>query len=566
MECSYCERACNIPEGRNGFCRNYRNEQGSIRESYPDAYLNIYPVNSESIPMLHFWPNSRFLLISTIGCNFTCQGCISEFQTIREGTLETVLTRYSPEEILAIAREGDCRGISFCLNEPAVSFPTFLRVAQAAKKEGFLVGCSSNGYMTEQTLRILIPSLDYANIGLKGSSDGRYRECGAGSAEPVYRNIKALHNAGIAVEISVMYIRGREDEVIGAAQRIQAISPGIPFQLMRFVETRDELKGMGPTKEQGEQLCTDLQQYLDHVYLFNTLATRDLDSRCPACGKTIIHRVFFGPMAARIISMSPGGICTCGYRFPCRGEIEPLPEGEAEVLGGYRSMMGINILIGIAKTLGVTDEKSLDRISNAAIADNYLVHLMDHTRTIDAYLGMIRYIGRLARREERAARLTDYMQSFVAEISGRTASSEKPRVLAVIRSPLLPLFTTKFENNLVEAAGGYSLNRELDHRENATREFTAADINAINPDIILVSGHMPTGRTEFDETCRDLGITCRAIDTGRVCMLSAEPADGLPLWIPALIEVVGILHPEIFLFSPEVERARFDHAMNDGGE
>ena len=110
MECSYCERACSIPERMTGFCKNYRNDQGTITENYPDSYLNIYPVNSESIPMLHFWPNSTFLLVSTIGCNFTCEGCISEFQTIREGTLETVLTRYTPEEILAIARAGNCRG------------------------------------------------------------------------------------------------------------------------------------------------------------------------------------------------------------------------------------------------------------------------------------------------------------------------------------------------------------------------------------------------------------------------------------------------------------------------
>jgi pyruvate-formate lyase-activating enzyme len=549
-----------------GYCRNYRNDQGTIVENNPDAYLNIYPVNSESIPMLHFWPNNTFLLISTIGCNFSCEGCISEFQTIRPNTLGTVLTHHSPEEILAIAQEGGCRGISFCLNEPAVSFPTFLRVAKAAKNKGFLVGCSSNGYMTSHTLSELLPFLDYVNIGLKGCSDERYRECGAVSAEPVFRNIRTLHDAGVAVEISAMYISGREREVIGAAERIRAISPGIPFQVMRFVETRDDLKGKGPTKEEGERLCTTLRQYLDHVYLFNTLATPDLDSRCPACGKTIIHRVFFGPMAARIISMSPGGTCTCGYRFPCSGEIEPLPEGEVEVLGGYRSMMGVNIVIGILATLGITDDAAIDRICNAIIADNFLLRLQDHTKSVEAYLEMVRYISRIAGRTERGYRLTAYVQEFVTEISGRAVSAGKPRVLAVIKSPLLPLFATKFENNLIEVAGGHSLNRELDHRESSNREFTAADINAINPDIILVSGHMPTEREEFDETCRHLGITCRAIDTGRVCMLSAEPVDGLPLWIPSLLQVANVLHPEIFRFSIDEEKERFRHAMEGGGE
>jgi hypothetical protein len=110
MECSYCEWACEIPENMSGYCRMYRNEQGAILENHPDAYLNIYPVSSESIPMLHFHPNSVFLLVSTIGCNFACEGCISEFQTTRPGTLENVLTRHTVEEVLAITREGGCRG------------------------------------------------------------------------------------------------------------------------------------------------------------------------------------------------------------------------------------------------------------------------------------------------------------------------------------------------------------------------------------------------------------------------------------------------------------------------
>ncbi len=178
MRCSYCERACDIQESQNGYCRMYRNSMGTITENYPDRYLNIYPVSSESIPVLHFYPNSIFLLISTIGCNFACEGCISEFQTIRNGTLQEILNHHTPEEILAIARGYSCRGITFCLNEPTVSLPTFLKVAQAAKKEGFLTGCSTNGYMTEETLQKMLPYLDFVNIGLKGSTDERYRECG----------------------------------------------------------------------------------------------------------------------------------------------------------------------------------------------------------------------------------------------------------------------------------------------------------------------------------------------------------------------------------------------------
>ena len=211
------------------------------------------------------------------------------------------------------------RGITFCLNEPTVSLPTFLKVAQAAKKEGFLVGCSSNGYMTEATLQMMLPYLDFVNIGLKGSTDERYRECGAVSAVPTYRNLKTLYDAGVAVEVSVMYLNGRELEVIGAAERISVISRSIPFQVMRFMATHENLEPIAPTRAQGEQLCADLRRYFDHVYLFNTCATTELDSRCPVCGKTIIHRVFFGPMAARVLSCPSDGKCRLRLPLPLSG-------------------------------------------------------------------------------------------------------------------------------------------------------------------------------------------------------------------------------------------------------
>ena len=127
----------------------------------------------------------------------------------------------------------------------------------------------------------MIPYLDFVNIGLKGSSDARYHECGAVSADPVFRNLQILHDAGIFIEISTMYLYGREDEIQGAAEKVRQISPSIPFQVMRFFAVNEELTGLQPDKAQAETMCNTLRGIVDHVYLFNTPATTELDSRCP---------------------------------------------------------------------------------------------------------------------------------------------------------------------------------------------------------------------------------------------------------------------------------------------
>ena len=566
MRCSYCERACDIQESQNGYCRMYRNSMGTITENYPDRYLNIYPVSSESIPVLHFYPNSIFLLISTIGCNFACEGCISEFQTIRNGTLQEILNHHTPEEILAIARGYSCRGITFCLNEPTVSLPTFLKVAQAAKKEGFLTGCSTNGYMTEETLQKMLPYLDFVNIGLKGSTDERYRECGAVSAAPTYRNLKTLFDAGVAVEVSVMYLNGREQEVIGAAERVRAISPSIPFQVMRFMATHESLEPIAPTRAQGEQLCTELRRHLDHVYLFNTCATTELDSRCPVCGKTIIHRVFFGPMAARVLSCPPDGKCSCGYQFPFRGEIDPMFEGEVQILGGYRSIMGMQFISKILGTLGVTDERVIDRICNTVIENGYISNFQDHMSTYEKYFDMIRYLATLAHREEQADRLIGYIQRVITDIQYKASTAKKPRVYAVLSHPLLPLYAVKTENQLVEIAGGTSLNRELGFTESANPEYTVEELNALDPEVIIISGNFATPVIEFISTCKELGISCRALDARRVYTLNTDLAGSSQRWALGLMDVANILHPDIFQYSLPDEDAKFNHEINFSGQ
>jgi pyruvate-formate lyase-activating enzyme len=539
----------------------YRNEQGTITENYPDAYLNIYPVSSESIPMLHFYPNSIFLLISTIGCNFACEGCISEFQTTRPGTLQKVLTPHTPEEILAIAREGTCRGITFCLNEPAVSLPSFLRVARAAKNEGLLVGCSSNGYMTHEALQSLIPYLDFANIGLKGSTNERYRECGAKSADPVFRNVRTLHEAGVAVEVSAMYISGREREVIGAAERIREIAPSIPFQVMRFVGTHENLKGLEPDREQGEGLCAELRQVLDHVYLFNTPATTELDSRCPACGATIVHRVFFGPMAARVLSCRPEGICSCGYRFPCRGEIEPIPEAGPRVLGGYRSIMGAQSIAKLLRILGVTDDREIDRICNVVIANGYLRSLQEQKDSIETFVSMVHYIAALGMQEEQGKRITGFVKSIINDVEAKAVGADKPRVYTVFCHPLFPAYAAKFVNTTVEMVGGRSLNKEQDFRESVNAEYTVEALNLLDPEVILVTGHFIPPIDEFLGTCRELGITCRAISERKVYIMDSTYATGILGWVIGLMDVANLLHPEIFRYSLAKEKARLDQAI-----
>ena len=50
----------------------------TISERFPDQWLIVTPISVETIPLVHAWPRAKVLQVSTVGCNLSCPGCVSE--------------------------------------------------------------------------------------------------------------------------------------------------------------------------------------------------------------------------------------------------------------------------------------------------------------------------------------------------------------------------------------------------------------------------------------------------------------------------------------------------------
>ena len=186
--------------------------------------------------------------------------------------------------------------------------------------------------------------------------------------------------------------------------------------------------------------------------------------------------------------------------------------------------------------------------------------------TYEKYFDMIRYLATLTHREEQADRLIGYIQRVITDIQHKASTAKKPRVYAVLSHPLLPLYAVKTENQLVEIAGGTSLNRELGFTESANPEYTVEELNALDPEVIIISGNFATPVIEFISTCKELGISCRALDAGRVYTLNTDLAGSSQRWALGLMDVANILHPDIFQYSLPDEDAKFNHEINFSGQ
>ena len=567
MQCNICEKRCNLTEGRIGACKHYTSHGGQIQELYSNRFLQVGAILIETMPMLHFFPGNRFLQITTTGCNFNCSGCISSVIVQQMDPASSALRNATPAELVNQALEEDCLGIAFVLNDPIVSFKTFLDVAREAKKQGLLVGCSTNAYFTEDALEQLLPYLDFINVGLKGMSDQAYQACGASSIAPVLRNIERLYSHGVHLEVSCMYRRDNREEVMALAAYLAGISPRIPLQLMRFIPFAAADISLEPSIQEAEKLCVELKKSMDYVYLFNSAGSDYINTFCPVCGELIADRDFYGPMGARnrgpdMSIMTENGKTGpgCGHEIYYTGQAAPSEEEQdTGFTGGYPFTRSLEMIEAILVSIGLKDKEKLVQTWEEVLQNNGFQQLYRFYQNLDSYIETIREFGSAVGQEEKAGELAAYMKQKVQSIrQGWQDMTEFPRVYYCMGKPLFCIKGERLENQLVEAAGGISVNRELVNQGRPGQRVEVERIVALNPEYIFTSTFTACSPEAFYQDCLELGLDVDAVRNKRIYAYPAPGWDfGSPRWILGLMNIANILHPDIFNFDLEKEAQNF---------
>lgn len=296
MQCSYCERRCDIPDGGSGFCRMYTVMQGVIAERFPDRWSACGTSVVESMPFYHVYPGSRCLTIGTSGCNFRCRYCSNAYIAKEDPSSQAGrMFNLNAAELVATAKRLNCKSIVFNVNEPAVSIPSLLELADKARAAGIMTGCLTNGYMTEESAELLVSAFSFFNISLKGLSDEFNRKyIGIPSCGPVLRNIRDIA-AVRHVEVTTPLIQDCNDSEIDAmADFISGISPSIPWHVFRLLP-EDEMQGEAyPDINRIDGELISAREKLEYVYFHNFVGSDWVNTLCPSCGAVVIERFSLG--------------------------------------------------------------------------------------------------------------------------------------------------------------------------------------------------------------------------------------------------------------------------------
>jgi AmmeMemoRadiSam system radical SAM enzyme len=322
MKCNYCEWRCELSDGQSGVCGMYTQQEGVIRQRFPDRYTTYMAVHIESIPFFHAYPGSRSLLIGSCGCNFDCHYCINAY-VAKGNPQDMFMFELKPKKIVDIAKKTGCHNIVFGVNEVTVALPSMTDLSREAKTAGIPMGCMTNGYMTEESAEMIAECFQFINISLKSMSQGFYKKyTGINDFKPVLRNIKTLAKT-CHIEITTPIIQSvNDDEIMDIAGFIHDVNPEIPWHVFRLLPEYKMNQYDYPNIDEINKSLEKARKIIPFIYFSNFVGSDWVNTLCPDCGNIVIERINFGGCGGKIInySLDNGSCPSCGKRIPLCGD------------------------------------------------------------------------------------------------------------------------------------------------------------------------------------------------------------------------------------------------------
>jgi len=295
----------------------YAVSEGAIKERFPHRWSSCGASRLESIPFYHAYPGSRCLAIGTLSCNFRCKYCSNAFVAKEDPAIQQeLLYNLSPRELVNMAKKLNCSSIVFNVNEPTVSIPSLMDLAEEAKASGLPMGCLTNGYMTVESTELLASIFSFFNISLKGISFHFNKTyIGINFTKPVLRNIRRLARDR-HVEVTTPIIEGANDgDIDTIVDFLSEVDREIPWHVFRLLP-EDEMTGdKYPDIRAIDAALKSARKRLPYIYFHNFVGSEWVDTLCPACGTVVIERFSLGCGGDKLKRLNgEGKLCpTCGH-------------------------------------------------------------------------------------------------------------------------------------------------------------------------------------------------------------------------------------------------------------
>ncbi|MFZ5352481.1 MAG: AmmeMemoRadiSam system radical SAM enzyme [Bacillota bacterium] len=291
ISCSLCPHGCVLQEGKTGICKARENIGGVL---YSNNYGEISAIAMDPIekkPLYHFYPGKYLLSIGSTGCNFRCDFCQNFQIAQKKSGLHTPAHSLETGYLVKLCRdEEDCIGIAYTYNEPSIWYEYVYDTSQYVKEKEFKNIMVTNGYMSPEPFKELLPYIDAFNIDVKAFSEKYYKEICGGKLENVKRTVELAADKA-HVELTTLIVPGlndSDDEIAELAKWISEMKPSIPLHLTRYYPQYKMSLPSTPV-ETIKRLKRVAEEYLEYVYTGNIYG-EDSNTYCPECKALLVRR------------------------------------------------------------------------------------------------------------------------------------------------------------------------------------------------------------------------------------------------------------------------------------
>jgi len=293
IRCNVCERRCLLPPGGFGWCRVRQHRDGKLLTLIYGAVSSLAANPIEKKPFYHFHPGTFALTAGSWSCNFGCPWCqnwdISKVRPPASG-------RYvSPEHFVQLTTEASCQGTSISFNEPTLSLEWSLDVFRLAGARGLYKTFVTNGYMTPESLSLLIDAgLDAMNVDIKGDAEVGRKYCKTIDVEKVWSACQLARSRDVHIEVTTLIIPGVNDSeatLRSIASRIATdLGPDVPWHITRYCPAYKFSAPVTPVRTLQRAWEIGEEAGLQFVYMGNVPGDPHDNTYCPACGSVLIRR------------------------------------------------------------------------------------------------------------------------------------------------------------------------------------------------------------------------------------------------------------------------------------
>ena len=322
VKCNLCEWKCTIPPNSRGKCKTRLNLDGTL---FTLVYGDLSALESRPIeikPFFHYWPGSSTLTFSTWSCNFDCAWCQNHHLSKVEPNPSKSSHYFNPDKILSLALHQHDNGLCASFQEPTMLTDWTQPVFSLGHQKGLYTCYVSNGYMTQETLKLLKNAgMTGLKIDVKGNKETYQKHCGGADVEKIWRNAHEAKKMGYHIEIVNLIVTDVNDDeeclrwII--KKHLKNLGAETPLHFTRYSPAYKFINPPTKVETLEKAYAMAKKDGVNYPYVGNVQGHKYENTYCPKCGTMLIQR--FNYTIAQYKLAEDKKCPKCGQLIPITG-------------------------------------------------------------------------------------------------------------------------------------------------------------------------------------------------------------------------------------------------------